>query len=356
LYALTGIRFLAASYVVIFHTRVADLLSRQGHRWLGNFVHNGYLAVPLFFLLSGFILAYTYAGRLRTHSDKVNFWEARIARIWPTYALSLLLTSIPSLIVPPAGPALATIMMVQAWNPWNPGMASSWNFMCWTLSVEAFFYLVFPWLQARLDGLPARSLSMLLGADLMLGVTANISAHGLGADPYPGVFRFIPLPVVHLPEFIGGAAMGNLFLRDCTAKSGGWTYLALGITLATLMLPAGPWTSVALIGFSALIYSLAKERTLISRVLSTRWLVFGGGISYAMYLLQTPVRGWFGTSLKDYSGNAWQFGIVPIVLTAVSALVYVYFEVPARRALRAMFAKFYPRVAQQSAVKDPSSS
>ncbi len=344
---LTGIRFFAASYVVMFHTQVDALLYRSGHRWASNFVHNGYLAVPFFFLLSGFILAYTYAGKVANGSGRIDFWDARIARIWPTYVLSLLMSSLPGLTTPPLGAAIATLLMVQAWNPWNPDLAQTWNGMAWTLSAEAFFYLLFPWLQLWLDRLRRQALLILLAADLLLGVSCNIAAHGLDGEPYPGMFRFIPLPVIHLPEFIGGAAMGTLFLRsEGVVDSGAWTYVALGLSFAALMLPGGPWTSVALIGFSALIYCLARERTVVARVLSTRLLLFGGGISYAMYLLQQPVRNWVHPWITHDSRIPWQLAIVPIVLVALSAVVYSYYEGPARRMLRAVLARMRPTPTQ----------
>jgi peptidoglycan/LPS O-acetylase OafA/YrhL len=46
---------------------------------------NGYLAVTLFFMLSGFILAYNYCGQIETKNHAYRFWEARSVRIWPPY-------------------------------------------------------------------------------------------------------------------------------------------------------------------------------------------------------------------------------------------------------------------------------
>jgi peptidoglycan/LPS O-acetylase OafA/YrhL len=340
LLALTGIRFFAASYVVIFHTRVAAILYEHRLVLIGNFFRNGFLAVPLFFVLSGFILAYTYEGQIRSKADRVHFWEARIARIWPTYLLSLFLSSIPGFVVPPLGAALATILMVQAWNPWNPNLAGTWNMVCWTLSVEAFFYLVFPWLQVWLERLGRSWLLRLLGAVLFLGVACNVSWHSLGSEMYPGIFRFIPFPIIHLPEFVAGVILGNLFLHSTgVQRPGRWTYVALAVTIASLMLPTGPWTSVALIGLSGLVYCLASERTLLSQILSTKLAVLGGGISYAMYLLQTPVRSWVHGVAAEYSRIPWQLVVVPIVLTCLSLVVFLYFENPARRFLRSLFGR-----------------
>ncbi len=344
---LTGIRFLAASYVVMFHTKIPALLYRSGHDWAGNFFNNGYLAVTFFFLLSGFILAYTYAGKVGTEPERVHFWMARIARVWPTYALALALSSFPGRTFPPAGHAIATLFMVQAWDPWNPELASTWNGMAWTLSVEAFFYLIFPALQRWLDRRTGQALWILLVADLLLAVSCNVSAHGLDAQMYPGVLRFIPFPIIHLPEFIAGAVLGNMFLRsERPATSSAWTFAALGFTAVALMLPNGPWTSVSLIGFAVLIYSLARERTVVARVLSTRLLLFGGAISYAMYLLQSPVRHWVHPFISSYSSIPWQLGIVPVVLIGFSALVYLYFEDPARHLILAHLGRQQPRTAQ----------
>jgi hypothetical protein len=73
---LTGLRFFAAPHVVWFH--YAPGLPH----WPGNIVRNGYMAVALFFVLSGFVLAYTYEGRT---VEPRRFWLARFARIYPGY-------------------------------------------------------------------------------------------------------------------------------------------------------------------------------------------------------------------------------------------------------------------------------
>lgn len=339
LHALTGVRFFAAAFVVIFHTRIPVLLAERHLTLIANFFHNGFLAVPFFFILSGFILAYTYEGHITSRADRLQFWEARIARIWPTYALSLLFSSLPWLITPPLRIAIATAFMVQAWNPWNPDMASAWSFMAWTLSVEAFFYLIFPWLETWLQRLGWHVLAMILIADIVLGVSCNVSAHGLHSA-YPGVFRFLPLPIIHMPEFIAGAALGTIFLRrGITGLPRGWTYAALMFAGAALMLPPGPWTSLVLPGFAALIYGLAAEQTLISRALSSKIALFGGGISYAMYLMQAPVREWVHPFVARHPHMPAQELIVPALLMVLAVLVFVYFEGPVRGALKAFFAR-----------------
>ena len=297
--ALTGIRFFAAFYVVIFHTRVGSALYQQGHHAAGNFFLNGFLAVPLFFLLSGFILAYTYQGQIETAGDHRRFWEARFARIWPVYMVSLLLSSLPQLQFPPFPKALATILMIQAWNPFDLGLAGTWNFVCWTLSVEAFFYLVFPWFQVWIERHTPRMLLTITALMILLVILTNSCSRTLGYTPH-GIFRFLPFPLVHLAEFLTGVGLGNHFLArvlDATDSHapllplrGLFTYSAAAAAIALLCIPASPYTSLVFFAFSALIYALAAESTLLSRFLSTPLMLLGGGISYSVYLMQMPAK------------------------------------------------------------------
>ncbi len=55
-------------------------------------VNAGFASVSFFILLSGFVLAYNYAGRARAGTlDRARFWKARFTRLYPIYLLSLLL-------------------------------------------------------------------------------------------------------------------------------------------------------------------------------------------------------------------------------------------------------------------------
>src|SRR5258708_12904003 len=85
LHALTTLRFFAALHVVLFHMRVVGILP-VGPWWYQNFASIGYIGVNFFFVLSGFILVYTYAG---STLSVWQFWQTRFARIYPAYVLSL---------------------------------------------------------------------------------------------------------------------------------------------------------------------------------------------------------------------------------------------------------------------------
>lgn len=347
LLALTGIRFVAAFYVVLFHSRVGATLLGRGHLAAGNFFQSGYLAVPLFFLLSGFILAYTYRGQIGSPGDHRRFWEARFARIWPVYAVSLLLASIPGFRLPPPGQALAVLAMVQAWNPFDIGMAGAWNMVCWTLSVEAVFYIVFPWVQTWIEARGADTMLRFVAGMLVLCVALNSTSRVLGYGAQ-GVWRWIPLPLPHLPEFFAGVGMGNYFLQRRARiagrnleRAGWWTYGGAAATGALLCCPAGRWKCAVVAGFAALLFGLAAENTLLSRLLSTRAMLVGGEISYSIYLVQIPLKSWVRIAFEHlHTGSEMlRLTVTAVMLIMVSLILYKTVELPARRLIRRGFAK-----------------
>jgi peptidoglycan/LPS O-acetylase OafA/YrhL len=136
--ALTGARFLAALWVVVYHYTLEfrfPSLKEALHYQYGHhtpfdlLILQGHLAVDFFFLLSGFILAYTYisdSGRLR--GSPRAFWVARIARIYPVYLLGLALAFYPYATaqdgpIPVLESGAAHLLMLHTWFPqtlaWN---------------------------------------------------------------------------------------------------------------------------------------------------------------------------------------------------------------------------------------------
>ena len=111
-------------------------------------------SVSFFFVLSGFVLGYTY--HRRDISNK-RFYISRILRLWPATTSSLLfvLLLLPSPLYLPflSGetstlfvPALiANLFLLQSFIP-IPAFFFSFNAVAWSVSVEAFFYLCFPFL------------------------------------------------------------------------------------------------------------------------------------------------------------------------------------------------------------------
>src|SRR5215475_6481505 len=234
--ALTTLRFFAALHVVLFHMRVVGILS-GGPWWYQNFASIGYVGVNFFFVLSGFILVYTYEGKL---FEAKKFWWARFARIYPAYVLSLIVAApffffaIRQLDLPFYAwskqhlltACLLTLTLLQSWVP---QAALTWNSVCWSLSVEAFFYLVFPFLLLGTEKCSRTKLALGLIGFWLLSLTLSFSYvqfHPDGLDKinsgettlfWKNILSFNPL--VRLPEFAVGVFAGRLFLSGAGKKS-----------------------------------------------------------------------------------------------------------------------------------------
>ena len=178
--ALTGLRFLAAMGVVFYHFSLPILKGRSAI--LLNLAGAGYIAVDLFYLLSGFILTYSYLSPEGTLlGSRRNFYISRFARIYPAYFLAFVLAApsdiatslhvnhLATAIAKLAVSAVSVLTLQQAWTPWT---AWDWNFPAWSVSVEVFFYLLFPWLAVRLARLKQRSVLPVAGLFWLLALLA----------------------------------------------------------------------------------------------------------------------------------------------------------------------------------------
>jgi peptidoglycan/LPS O-acetylase OafA/YrhL len=228
--------------------------------------------------------------------------------------------------------------MVQTWMPWRPDLVGAWNFPAWSLSVEAFFYLTFPLIFSGLNRLRVAGLRWLAGILLTLIAFGNL-AQPVEKWPESAVafLRYIPLPVLRLPEFAVGMALGLLFLRGPAWRRGGMiSACAIATAIFLLCLPWPGWESVAVIPFAILILSLAHQRGPIARVLSTRTLVLLGSASYAVYLLQLPTRIYTRILFAQilHAPHNLDAFLSPCLLLTLSVLVFLFWEEPARKFLR----------------------
>jgi peptidoglycan/LPS O-acetylase OafA/YrhL len=147
----------------------------------------GYLAVDLFFVLSGFVIWYNYAVRIRSGGwgEARAFLWRRFARVWPLhgavlagfagFALLLALTGRDTAGYPWAELPLH-ILLVQNWGL-LPELA--WNHPAWSISTELAAYLLFPALVAawRWEKLPSWAL-LGIAAALALAIHALFALHG----------------------------------------------------------------------------------------------------------------------------------------------------------------------------------
>lgn len=380
--ALTSLRFFAAIYVVVHHLVNVGLLHAQGadadrdSTWYLAWATQGHVGVTFFFVLSGFILAWCY-HRTFAHDTQGGsgtsgrrFWRARFARVWPLHA-AMFLAFVPLAILEAGRTASAlghvawtgalNLSLLHAWIPWGgpDGLADTFNAPSWTLSVEALFYLSFPFIAVllvrRLRWGVAQLALLALGAWLSLGI-----ADLLVADQPWGDWAMRVFPLARLADFLIGVAIGLAVVQGLQRRaldgrpqvlpvaSSRWTVVeAIAVALACLSplawalvgedhLPATFGTSwFHLPWITAAILVLSLERGAISRrVLAIRPLVWLGEVSYALYLVHLfIVLAAYRIGAYDVLGP-WLASILLVVASiAVAGFVHERFEKPARARL-----------------------
>lgn len=336
--ALTGIRGIAAWLVVLYHIRMSltGLLPAPGIAVLAK----GYLAVDLFFILSGFVLWYNYAPRLRAGglAEAGPFLWRRIARIWPlhllilglfvVFALTLLATGRDASFYPFAELPLH-VLLVQNWG-FTPELR--WNDPAWSISTELAAYLLFPLivLVAKWERLPT---SALLASSLVI-VTAIPLYFWADGDTSLGA-EISRLGLVRcLLEFSLGNLLCLFWLRWRDSVYG--AKLALAACSAILAAGFGlalPETVFVPASFATGLLALALGRGAAVRALGGSLLRYLGEISYSTYLAHTFLWLVFKLAFVDASLQlGWvQFAGFLLVVLAASAGLYHGVEKPAQR-------------------------
>ena len=355
--ALTGLRFLAAAAVYISHIRVWFRLLDFHTGPLGS------AAVGFFFTLSGFILSHVYRSKT---TSKATFYKARLARIWPLHivciAIVMMTPGLAGLPQDAAGWAqLAShLTLTQAWTL-DIHWALNWNGPSWSLSVEAFFYLLFPLTLA----LSSRTLVWLYALTLLATLIVYANADDLAAGDAKAsdawATALSTLPPMRLQEFLAGICVHLAWVRRPqffriapTSVSTALELLSISLVVACFLawgsgqwgqawmswlnlpiavegLSRGPGLSWA---FALLIFVFASGQGLLGKVLSHPWAVYLGEISFAFYLVHAAVMNMAAAWAGEFLG-AWQRPCLVSILWSIgaSALLFAFVETPMRKAI-----------------------
>jgi peptidoglycan/LPS O-acetylase OafA/YrhL len=347
---LTTLRFVAALLVVMYHTLPRGQGGERFEQLGTKFVDLGFTAVGLFFVLSGFILSTVYP-KLDGRDGIIRFAVARVARIVPVYAATLLM-DLPRLLawriaksglvigtLIAGGQFISQLLMLQAWFPPLGGL----NFPSWSVATEAFFYAMFPLLlpyMMRSRGL-GTSIALLVGFWL-LGFAVALGPMLLFEPAPPWIDAMISHnPIGRLPEFASGIVLANigLLLKTKYARAtGGVRFLALilglmgyfSVGLLQEMLPTSTLQNAALVPFYGLvILGMATREGIISRLISHPLLLLLGEASYALYLLHIPC--WTAFLALGGKADTWAYAVYIVAAIGASLLLHVWFEKPMRR-------------------------
>jgi peptidoglycan/LPS O-acetylase OafA/YrhL len=354
--SLTALRGVAAFWVVLYHYSVQCLpnLDVVPHTYL---IHKGYLAVDMFFMLSGFVMTHVYH---RAFSESVtrhyrSFLVARIARIYPLHLLILVLfvaTAMAARLtsgatlgalrnVPLQGSEsvsafFANVFMVQGLDAGN----LSWNYPSWSISVEFMAYLLFPLaLPAIWRASGKAKIAMALFFVALLALLAFLTEGNF--DQWDGPITLLRC----LPEFILGTLLYCAFRAARPGSFLGRDAAVFGILLIIVFgLHAGAPDLLITCLFAGLVLTAVLNTGSFSALANLSPLIWLGDISYSLYLvhgfvqfLTTRLLGHFG--IHDHADLSIYSSLVLIVLmiivsVAVAHLTYFGIEIGCRQYLR----------------------
>lgn len=363
---LDGLRGMAILLVVAYHTLYTNPAHGMLARVAGYIIAAGWMGVPVFFVLSGFLISYPFFQRRETDPQ---FWYQRgyiwrrTAKILPPFYLSILLFIgfywLQSLDTPYVKSALL----------WAAGLGNFvvvepvFNGSYWSLIVESHFYILLPLLFWFTRGLTLRTTTVILF--LVLFTVPLVARHftwpaGLLVSPEYAdpLGRYLSMALARFPcqldYFAWGVAFAGIYVALGAVREKLGPLSILGYAGMALLLVAlvfwGYWGGqfdirghptrwsveiahlLPALAAVLLLFFVFDPACLGSRFFSQGWLRFTGIISYEWFLFHGPVVAWFhehtGPSHGDWLAYAWRT-LMPLALTfAFSALVYRYFSLP----------------------------
>jgi peptidoglycan/LPS O-acetylase OafA/YrhL len=340
--SLTGLRFFAALLVVLLHVG-QNFAVPEPVKWLTSL---GYTGVTFFFVLSGFVLIWS----TKVGDCKRGFYGRRFARVWPAHVATTLL-SIPVVYLSGGKPNWTALpfvlLMIHAWIP-DSSWYTAFNGPSWSLSVEAFFYSVFPVLAAlALSSARMRRWLVVGAVSLLVGGAALTVC--LTPETRWGYLLYIN-PLYRIGEFTLGIAAGLVVKRGFNVAIPLPAAVALIPATYLLTLTFGPRdsqgviplvvaNSAMLLPFLALIVSAAKSDLDLTRnAFRSRSIVMLGERSFGLYLVHLPIVCIFSGTFRSWSQYRGAlafttFGVI-VVSMAAAHFLFIYVERPAERYLR----------------------
>jgi peptidoglycan/LPS O-acetylase OafA/YrhL len=341
---LTSVRFFVALYVLLFHAIPGIPSHRHDHGVLARIIGVGYVCVPFFFLLSGFILAIVYLNNSAS-VDKRKFYLARFARIYPLYLVAMSL-DLPHFLYTQRyithqswGHSIAVILaaggLVQAWFASLQGF----NQPGWSLSVEAFFYLLFPFIGGIVWRMRERVLlpfavCVYAGGTLLVWIISHTTM---------GRQQQACSPLEHLYAFVLGICLAKLFVWISADSARSQTlqrcapWLLLGSLAAFFAVPVFDLSvpemlmqhGVQVPLFALILLAFASGNVVISTLFSASWLVVLGEASFALYLIHAPLNTIMRRPIERYGMPAFLIYVVVTIGLSVASIYWL--ENPARR-------------------------
>lgn len=333
---LTFTRFLAAISIVVFHS--GKNVFPFSHDATNFLFRQANIGVSYFFILSGFVMIIAYNNK-----DKIEFWDymkRRFARIYPVFFLAIIILLVYFVILGRPIDYKGLILNITMVQSWIPGFALSFNGPGWSLAVEMFFYLSFPFLFNRFY--KRYSYKKLIVPILIFFIGSQIALHfmlyssfytGFPSKSHDLIFY---LPLMHLSEFLIGNLAGMFFLKGIKVRNYDLPIIILVVFIVVLLkmkIGINYHNGMLAFVFVPMIILISANNGFITRISNYKTLVFLGEISFGIYILQKPVYTWINGIMKYFNIDNINviFYVSLSVLLISSAISYKFFETPLRK-------------------------
>ncbi len=273
-------RFIGAFSVLIFHTA----RNTNFYNMVPVLFKNGTIWVYFFFILSGFMLTYTY---LNKDFEIKKFYIFRFFKFYPLYAFSLLLLFVYSLKYKEK--LIYSILMIQSFI-FGKATDQNYNYSAWYLSVLAFLILIFPYFLNLLKKFP-KYFMVFTVIMIVYAYYTYLTFDKYSENTY--LYHLINyFPLMHIPSF----ALGMLLFYKFK-NTNGKKYYSIFIILYFLFLilfvqynNVIPYFSTVIsLSFVPLIIFLYLDNGITSKILSNKVFVYLGSLSFSIYILHVPI-------------------------------------------------------------------
>ena len=333
---LTGMRFLAAAAVVLYHLDYFRNDSALDLAWLGR------SGVGFFFILSGFVLAWS----ARPGDTARAFWWRRGARVLPLHVLLWVVFAAVMLSYGDSVSAATFVIGGSLQHVWIPTTEYSYrvNVPAWSIGAELFFYALFPALLLFARRITSVRALLVWAAGCLVLFAAIGAAFAMTLEGDRLEWATWINPAYRILEFATGICLA-LAVRAGWRPRIAMTFL-LGWIIAvaavgTLTHNEQLWTDDGLAHLlvtpalaAAVVAGAMRDVSGRGSWLSRPTLVRLGAWSFAMYLVHWPVL-----SVIQYAGIEWSAAVsigAVLAIVALSAALHTTWERPVERRLRSM--------------------
>ena len=312
-------RGIFALIIVLHHLKIETFIQKS------NLIINGGLVVDFFFVLSGFVISLNYLDKINSKNDLIKFQKKRFFRLYPLHLITLFLfilieiikflvnayTDLQSTYVPFSGfnnlySLAANFFLIHGWYGW------SYNLPSWSISTEFYTYLIFALIVLNFKHRLLFFIILVL-LSLLLFYFNNNGANMLNNFIYPTRCIY---------SFFLGSLTFLIFKKLNRNFSDFFSYLLILLSLLIIYISDQLFLNnkyiiaPLLFSFTILFISSLHQGSFLKKILSNRYTVFLGSISYGIYMIHFGMV-WFFRQFSKYIFN--------ISVNAQDYLVFNYY-------------------------------